>query len=350
VNKKRAITKKNTLTSPWHKHGERDVPIQNLENEIVEAYKAELERLNDMLVTFYQQNQADGLVTYAKIARNGKLDMLLDHIRETVDNAFKARARVIFQGLRAAEDAAYTDILYQAERLAYAKAAALNKTNILPMEARLRPAESYGTSYNSERFDAFWREGADGLPAPSGELRQAASNSEASLVARIKAAAAGRGTGLAAWQAILADELSKDAGRCLRVVYTQANRAINSAVHAAFRSDYADRLLESMRAQGAEFCERWVHDEPKRPRSWHIAQLHGTVPDLDGYWWSTGTGRPLSAAYPGGFGEPEEDCYCRCYLGVCDPREARGMSTPRGIVPVPGNYLEEKRKRAEAGA
>jgi hypothetical protein len=198
----------------------------------------------------------------------------------------------------------------------------------------------------------FGGDGMHGIRPTEEALNALHAQSQAQLQSRIRAALAGAGTDIRSWQKLLQEELSKDAGRFLRVAHTDANRIINEARVSAFESNYLDQVQAAIGirsdgfVEGTGMCMIWRHDEPKVARSWHIDMLDGTVPDLEGYWWSNHTGVWLSARAPGQFGSDEEDNFCRCYLDLGFPSEARGMSTNRGIVPVPENYMEERRRRA----
>lgn len=344
--------KKPAITNPWHIHGPGDKAIRKTEKLFLEGYKDELKNLNDLLVDFFNRNATNGLLTYADVAADGRLSSLLHRIREGVDKAFDLRKKVISGGLRSAADDAYTDILYQAEKLAYARTVSRNKTNILPMESRLDPAvlEGVGDMYN----EWFGGQGMNGIRPTEEALNALHEHSQAQLHNRLRAALTGAGTDIRTWQRFLQDELSKDAGRFLRVLHTDGNRIINEAKLVAFESNYFEAVKSALGiredgfVEGTGMCMIWRHDEPKTAREWHITQLDNTVADLDGFWWSKHDGMISSARGPGQFGVDIEDNYCRCYIDFGFPEDARGMSTKDGVVPVPANYLEERRKRRAA--
>ena len=339
-------TRKPAIKEPWHVHGGGDKEIRKTEKRMVQAYQDQLAKLNDLLLNVFMQNSSTGLLTYADIAANGQLQNLMNQLRVSVDEAFVLRQKVIQSGLRGAANDAYTDILYQAEKIAYARAASRNKANILPMEARLEPAEFQGVG---DMFDNwFGGSGMNGIRPTQEALDALNEQSKVQLQSRIKAALAGAGTDLKTWRAFLSDELSKDAGRFLSVLHMDANRIINEARGTALESNYLEAIKaaigidETGLVRGLGQCMIWKHDEPRSPRAWHVSDLHNTVPDYDGYWWSNHTGLWLSARGPSQFGCDEEDRGCKCYLDVGFPDEARGMSTNHGVVPVPKDYVERR--------
>lgn len=329
------------ISKPWDIHGAGDKEIQKTESILVKDYHEQLDKLHGLLGDFYVKNSRNGLVTYADVAANKSLDTLLADIRREVDEAFIRRRIVIRAGLRSAGTEGYTDILYQAEKLAYAREAAKNKTNIVPFEKRLEPAVMQTVD---AEIDRFMHDGVSGIRPTDDALDALNEQAKARLQDRVRGALAGQGIDLSAWQAILKDELEKDAGRCLKVVHMDGTRVINEARVSAFESRYAEELMkrmgidESGSIMGLGLVLVWRHDEPKTPRQTHKDVLDGTVADLNGLWWSNG----FSARGPGQFGDDTEDAGCRCYLELVPISEAKGMSTEAGVVPIPEDYLKRR--------
>ena len=85
----------------------------------------------------------------------------------------------------------------------------------------------------------------------------------------------------------------------LRIIDTESHRDYNAGVYEAAKSSGVLGLRK-----------KWVTRMDDKVRDSH-SYLEGQVVGLDDYFY-TYTG--ASALYPGGFGEPDEDCNCRCTI------------------------------------
>jgi hypothetical protein len=331
---------------PWIPHGKGAEVIGMAEQDIVKTYEKQLQDLHKSLKDFYAEAAPrGGILTYKDIAADGKLKSLLYELRIKVDGAFYNRAIILKNDLSRGWDKAYTDILYQAERLAYSPQITNNK-GVLPWNTRQKTLEEIR---HQEEFEEFMREESEKVAQTLGaDIAAEREYAKARLQKTLKGALSGAGVTLQDWYKLLKEETEKSAGRYLRIVRTQGNHIINEARVTAFRSEFAERLIETLGGregkaedeQGNRLVLVWMHDEPKVPRPWHKDILHKTVPDKNGLWWSSESGR--SASSPGGFGSPEEDANCHCYLQLMPISEARGMSTERGVVPIPADYFSRE--------
>jgi len=87
----------------------------------------------------------------------------------------------------------------------------------------------------------------------------------------------------------------------LRIIDTEAHRDYNAAVYQAG--------IDSGRTG---LRKKWVTRMDDRVRDSHSYMEGQTVGINDLFYTYTGA----SAMYPGGFGEPEEDCNCRCAIAL----------------------------------
>ena len=87
----------------------------------------------------------------------------------------------------------------------------------------------------------------------------------------------------------------------LRIIDTEAHRDYNAAVYQAG--------IDSGRTG---LRKKWVTRMDDRVRDSHSYMEGQTVGINDLFYTYTGA----SAMYPGGFGEPEEDCNCRCAISL----------------------------------
>lgn len=92
-----------------------------------------------------------------------------------------------------------------------------------------------------------------------------------------------------------------DINRTLNIAQTEGHRIQQEATYNAQK-----RAI----ARGADVVKQWDSTLDNRTRPTHI-ELDGQVVGVDEYFHSSGGG---SALYPGGFGDPKEDCRCRCCL------------------------------------
>ena len=331
------------IRTPWIPHGAGMESVGLAENEIVATYRKQLQELHGLLKEFYlAADPKDGVLTYPEIARDGRLKGLLFSVQNKVDAAFYSRAQILRKNLRRGYNNAYTDILYQAEKIAYASQIR-GKEGVLAWDTRIRTAREIA---RDEEFEEFMRLESDKLADTLGaNIEREREYSKQRLQYTLKAALTGAGVTLRDWYTVLRDETDKSAGRMLRIVRTQGNHIINEARVSAFRSEFAEHLLDVLGAKDGNLTDEagdrlvlvWRHDEPKMPRPWHIHDLDYTVADKAGLWWSSHTGK--SARAPGGFNDPAEDAYCRCYLQLMPLSEVRGMSTNKGVIPVPADYI-----------
>lgn len=86
----------------------------------------------------------------------------------------------------------------------------------------------------------------------------------------------------------------------MRIIDTEAHRDYNTGVY--------DAAVES----GYKVMKRWNTMEDERVRDTHDYLAGATVGLEDRFYTYTGE----SALFPGGFGTPEEDCNCRCFLSL----------------------------------
>jgi hypothetical protein len=98
--------------------------------------------------------------------------------------------------------------------------------------------------------------------------------------------------------------LQNEAGRMFRVLDTEGNRTINAA-----RAQVFDFSLEVEAGEGLE--KYWSTTIDNETRHTHL-ELNNEPADEEGEWHIG----ELSASMPGGWGDPAEDCNCRCEIGI----------------------------------
>jgi hypothetical protein len=133
---------------------------------------------------------------------------------------------------------------------------------------------------------------------------------------------------------------SSDMNRSKRIARTEGHRVQNEA--------QMDSLYGAKK-KGADIVKQWdsTHDGNTRPT--HQA-LDGQIRELDESFSASGA----SAPYPGGFGDPAEDCNCRCCMLQRARWAVKGESTYQkwnnetgGIIECSG-YEDFKKKYLEA--
>lgn len=92
------------------------------------------------------------------------------------------------------------------------------------------------------------------------------------------------------------DDLSEEG--VLRIIETESHRDYNTGVY------------DAATVSGLSVKKRWNTMLDDKVRDTH-SYLEGTTLDLEDRFY-TYTGE--SALFPGGFGTPEEDCNCRCFV------------------------------------
>ena len=92
-----------------------------------------------------------------------------------------------------------------------------------------------------------------------------------------------------------------DYKKSLRIVRTEGHRITQEATY-----NVQKRAIE----KGADVVKQWDSTLDGRTRNTHRT-LDGQIVGVDDYFESDSGGRAL---YPGGFGDPKEDCNCRCVL------------------------------------
>jgi hypothetical protein len=92
-----------------------------------------------------------------------------------------------------------------------------------------------------------------------------------------------------------------DAYGLLRIIDTEAHRDYNTAIYEAGSASGTPNLRK-----------KWVTRHDDLVRDTHSYMEGQTVGINDLFYTYTGA----SAMYPGGFGEPEEDCNCRCAIAL----------------------------------
>ena len=102
----------------------------------------------------------------------------------------------------------------------------------------------------------------------------------------------------------IADSVGKDYRKAMRIVRTEANRAINRGFQDV-SEEASDLLLDSEYVEVKEWCS--MEDESVRNTHRH---LNGKVVHAMDVFHSKGR----TADCPGDFGAPEEDINCRCFL------------------------------------
>lgn len=102
----------------------------------------------------------------------------------------------------------------------------------------------------------------------------------------------------------IADSVGKDYRKAMRIVRTEANRAINRGFQDV-SEEASDLLLDSEYVEVKEWCS--MEDESVRNTHRH---LNGKVVHAMDVFHSGGA----TAECPGDFGVPEEDINCRCFL------------------------------------
>lgn len=102
----------------------------------------------------------------------------------------------------------------------------------------------------------------------------------------------------------IADSVGKDYRKAMRIVRTEANRAINRGFQDV-SEEASDLLLDSEYVEVKEWCS--MEDESVRNTHRH---LNGKVVHAMAVFHSKGR----TADCPGDFGAPEEDINCRCFL------------------------------------
>lgn len=302
----------------WHVHGPGDVPIVEAEHALVTEYRQLLDKLQEDLSGLFQTYADNGILTYTEMAKYNKFRPMVMRLRKDVDSLFEKRALIIKANLKRGYVEAYHDILYQAEKVL--SAGMLGPNDILDLETRL----------NSFEFQEFMemeaeKELQNGKKPLDTTLKKHNRRTRDTLESVLKRELEGTGTTFREYMSAIKDALDQDGGRLVRVLHTEGNRMINTAVRDAFEMPFGPSNFQLE----AEFELRWMHDEPKVARKGHV-MMHGQVPDKDGYYTNPLTGN--RAKYPGGFGIAEEDIECKCYLKMF--RKGQAMPSPDGAKPL----------------
>ena len=94
-------------------------------------------------------------------------------------------------------------------------------------------------------------------------------------------------------------KLSKN--RTLNIARTEGHRIQQEATY---------NLQARAKEKGAKIFKQWDSTLDRKTRPTH-RELDGQIVSVNDYFHSSGGGKAL---YPGGFGDPKEDCNCRCCL------------------------------------
>ena len=94
-------------------------------------------------------------------------------------------------------------------------------------------------------------------------------------------------------------KLSKN--RTLNIARTEGHRIQQEATY---------NLQARVKEKGAKIFKQWDSTLDRKTRPTH-RELDGQIIGVNDYFHSSGGGKAL---YPGGFGDPKEDCNCRCCL------------------------------------
>lgn len=131
----------------------------------------------------------------------------------------------------------------------------------------------------------------------------------------------------------LKEQLGKNAENSMLTARTAMTRLSGEATQ---------KVGEKAKAKGIDLVKKWNATPDDRTRDRH-AQLDQTLADKDGYFRIAG----YEAQYPGGFGAPEMDYYCRCRITFV-PRgmtEAQYRRTREdGVIPYT-NYNDWHKNR-----
>jgi hypothetical protein len=172
--------------------------------------------------------------------------------------------------------------------------------------------------------DARLRRIAEGMIPPSGDTLTGILvnnlNQELTKTLRVVKQGLINGQSYVKQAQALKETFNGNAYNALRVVRTEGNRLANAGTYLN---------SEDLKESGVKIRRQWVATLDGRTRDSHQA-LDGQFEDDNGLFHIHG----LSARYPGDFGDPAEDCNCRC--ATIDVVQGLEPTLRRGVNPVTG--------------
>lgn len=170
-------------------------------------------------------------------------------------------------------------------------------------------------------------------PINGGSLQEIMEDADARTMTRLRSAfmasAAAPDATFSTIMSTVRGALGTDLTGMLRVVDRVGERVLNEAIDVGLKWS-ADRWVKAIvgdAVEKGELVKVWRHlDEQPNPREGHAA-MQFQVADADGLFTNPLTG--ASADYPGGFGDPEEDANCHCWIEVMPLDEAEKLAAKK---------------------
>lgn len=267
------------------------------------AYQTYTQDLNKSLVRVYRDGLNQLNTKLAKLWASGvpPTGDVLDALRAEVKTLVAQRQIIIKRNLPRVAAKTYNDILHQAAKL----------TGVDVQINQLSDAEAL----------KLVRIRPKSVPSFESLLKAKKVSSTRNTILRAQSELKSATT-LEAAEAALKTVLTVDANNIIRFTNAEATRVINNAVNMAFETmaDPTSTINKLISVSGVELVKVWIHDSPAVPREYHRDQLHGSLPDEDGYWYEEDGDK---ADGPGGFSKPEHNMGCRCSIEVMTLEEWR---------------------------
>ena len=272
---------------------------KSTERQVILAYKAGLNDLKVQLAFLYEKYSANGVLSYADMAKYNRLSTAIDDMTETLKVMTKGNAKLILSSNRVIFEENFYHNAFIIEKAAQAKL-------------------SFGL-LNPKVVQASIENPIAGLT-----LSETLQANRAAIIVKIKQELTQgviKGESYSKIAKRLTTTLGNDAAKANRVVRTEAHR---NASQARMYS------MEHAAAHGVKTKKRWIATLDARTRDTHGA-LDGQTVDMDGFFRSPSG---ATAKAPGMFGVPEEDINCRCdMMTIIEGFEPEERRAGREIIP-----------------
>ena len=104
-------------------------------------------------------------------------------------------------------------------------------------------------------------------------------------------------------------EIARNLSAITKVIFNKTLRIVRTEGHRIQQESTYNLQLQALQ-KGAKILKQWDSTLDMKTRPTH-RELDGQIIGVNDYFHSSGGGKAL---YPGGFGDPKEDCNCRCCL------------------------------------
>lgn len=271
--------------------------VKEAERAIAKRYANTLNEVRAELAKYFEKYEQGGVLTYAEMARYDRLNRLVSRIDELLKKNHGELKKVIY------------DVLGESYKEGFYLTAWATETDTL---SRL----SYSV-VKPETIIKMIENPISGL-----KLNQRLEKSRSEVVWKIQQEVTQglvKGESYGMMSKRLKDTFEGDAEKSMRVVRTEAHRAMEDSKH-----DSAEHATKN----GVVMLKEWNSVEDERVRSSHNELNGKQLPTNENF-----VGKLGSGPAPGQLGHPAEDINCRCFLTYTidriekpDAKELEGMA------------------------